>query len=159
MKIHEHLIQINGGIGTYEISRAQLWAGLVLRAEDPMQFVMGLEAATVIERRAADDAIVLRRELDFGGFTVRDRVHLLGERESRTTVEASEHWPASSMSVQIEEPEPGQLFLRFTYEANELEPQSELDTMSVQLRRQAYEQADLDTARRIRTLAEEGALD
>lgn len=158
MKIHEHLIQINAG-GSYELSRAQLWAGLVLRAEDPMQFILGLEAATLVERRTADGNEVLVRELDFGGFTVHDSVHLVPELETRTIVEPSERWPASSMSIRIEEPEPGDLFLRFTYESMELDPQSELDAMSLQLRRQAYEQADRDTALRIRRLAEEGALD
>lgn len=161
MKIHEHIIQINpaGDSRRLALTRAQIWAGLVLRAEDPMQFILGLERGVVLERIEADGRIELARELDFGGFTVRDRVHLRPETESRTEVAASERWPASSMTIRIEEPATGQFFLRFTYESNEPEPQSEIDTMSLALRRQAYEKADFDTAQTIRQLAEQGLLD
>lgn len=157
MKIHEHLVRINPP-GVPELSRAQVWAGLVRRAEDPLEFMLGLEAATVLERSEVGGDTELHRELDFGSFTVRDRVRLRAAQESRTTVEASERWPASSLTVRIEEPEPGAVFLRFTYEADEAEASSALDEMSLTLRRQAYEQSDLDTARRIRTLAEAGEL-
>lgn len=161
MKIHEHIVQINpiGDTALITLSRAQIWAGLVLRATDPMQFILGLERGLILKRTETDGQIELERELDFGGFTVRDRVLLSPKTESRTEVTASERWPASSMTIRIEEPSPGQFFLRFTYESNEPAPHSELDTMSLTLRRQAYEKADLDTAQKIRQLAEEGLLD
>ncbi len=161
MKIHEHLISINPADepGAFALTRAQVWAGLVLRAEDPAQFVFGLERSRILGRIEADGRIELERELDFGNFSVRDRVHLLPEIESRTEVTASDLWPASSMTIRIEEPEPGRLFLRFVYQSNEGEPQTEFDTMSLGLRRQAYEKSDLDTAQRIRQLAEAGELD
>lgn len=161
MKIHEHLIQINalGDASTGRLTRAQLWAGLTLRAEDPAQFIAHLESALILERREADGRIELERELDFGGFTVRDSIRLTPDSECLTVVAGTERWPSSSFLIRIEEPAPGELFLRFIYESNEPEPHSDEDRMGLKLRRQAYEQADMETARRIRELAEAGELD
>ena len=141
------------------LTREQLWRGLVLRAEDPTQFVLGLEVATIHSRCAAGDVIELVRTLDFGPFQVDDRVRLLPQRRSEIHTSAGPTWPASRMTIEIEEPQPELLFLRFLYESDEMTGAGELDEVTTALRKQAYQQADLDTVARIRTLAEEGWLD
>ena len=157
----EHLIQINDPLMPLldTLTREQLWRGLVLRAEDPTQFVLGLEVATIHSRRVWGDEIELIRTLDFGSFKVDDRVRLLPQWRSEIHTRAGPTWPASRMSIEIEEPQPELLFLRFVYELDETAAPGELEDVTTALREQAYERADLDTVARIRSLAEDGWLD
>lgn len=157
----EHLVQVNDPLMPLltEVSRSQLWRGLVLRAEEPAQFVVGLQRATIMARRQDGEATELDRVLDYGSFQVHDRVRLLPLMRSEIHTAAGATWPASRMTISIEEPEPDALFLRFVYEAeSEVAGHGGLDEMTVALRQQAYEGADLDTVVRIRALAEAGRL-
>jgi hypothetical protein len=157
----EHLVEINDPLNPLlvPLSRAQLWRGLVRRAENPQEFVLGLNGATIHSRSADGTATELARTLDFGSFQVRDRVRLapLSHTESRT--EPSPHFPSSRLLIRIEEPQPECLVLRFVYESDAVEGSGDLDHTTVTLRNQAYESADLDTVARIRALAEAGTLD
>ncbi len=157
----KHLIQINDPLMPLldTLTREQLWRGLVLRAEDPTQFVFGLEVATIHSRRQVGGEIEVLRTLDFGSFKVEDRVRLTPQSRSEIHTSAGPTWPASHMSIEIEEPQPELLFLRFIYESDEMAGDCELDDVTTALRKQAYERADLDTVARIRALAEEGWLD
>jgi hypothetical protein len=156
----EHLVQINDPLQPLltEVSRAQLWRGLVRRAERPTEFVLGLLGATIDERIDEPGAFVLVRTLDFGSFTVRDRVRLAADSVSVTEVEAGPSYPASRLTIRIEEPAAGSLYLRFTYEADEGPGGGGLDAVARQLREQAYRSADIDTVWRVRDLVERGEL-
>ena len=157
----EHLVEINDPLMPLltELTRDQLWRGLVLRAEDPTQFIAGLDGATIDARRELSGVTELERTLDYGSFRVHDRVHLYPQRRSETHTAAGASWPASRMTITIEEPAPDDLYLRFVYEADsETAGEGGLDEMTVALRQQAYECADLDTVVRIRELAEAGRL-
>lgn len=156
----EHLVQINDPLQPLltGVSRAQLWRGLVRRAEHPQEFILGLVAAAIDERLDVDDALQFVRTLDFGSFRVRDRVRLSGRSTSVTDVEASANYPASRLTIRIEEPTPGDLYLRFVYESADNDSSSELDAMTRTLRQQAYKSADIDTVWRIRDLVERGEL-
>lgn len=158
---YEHLVEINDPLNPLltPLSRAQLWRGLVRRAERPTEFVLGLAGATIHARTERDGGTELARTLDFGAFTVHDRVLLapLSHSESRTA--ASDRYPASRLTIRIEEPQPDRLYLRFLYESDAADGSGELDAITVALRNEAYMQADLDTVARIRQLAEDGALD
>jgi hypothetical protein len=141
------------------LTRAQLWQGLVRRAEEPTRFVLGLEGATIHRRTEHDGIVELARTLDFGSFTVNDRVVLTPMQGSETRVAACERFGASRLLIGIEEPVPEQLYLRFIYEfEGDDEDGSELEVQTVALRKQAYHDADLDTVKCIRDLAEAGAL-
>jgi hypothetical protein len=156
----EHLVQVNDPLQPLltEVSRAQLWRGLVRRAERPTEFVLGLEGATIEERVDSPGELQLARTLDFGSFRVRDRVRLTHDAVSVTEVEAGNAYPASRLTIRIEEPAARSLFLRFTYESDDGPAIGELDTLTRQLREQAYRSADIDTVWRIRDLVERGAL-
>ena len=156
----EHLVQINDPLQPLltEVSRAQLWRGLVRRAERPTEFVLGLAGATIDERTDQPGLMQFTRRLDFGGFTVRDRVRLAPDSLCVTDIEAAAGYPASRLTIRIEEPAPGNLFLRFTYESEDRPQDNGLDTLTRQLREQAYRGADIDTVWRIRDLAERGEL-
>lgn len=158
MRIFEHLVEINEPrLPGVQLDRAQLWRGLVLRAEDPARFIEGLEGARITDRREVGECLELDRELRFGPFTVHDTVVLTAPGESLTRVAAGDTWPASTLAVRIEEPEPGRLFLRFTYDAEE-EGGASADDLTRRLRERAYLESDLDAVRRIRALAEQGVL-
>jgi hypothetical protein len=156
----EHLVEINDPLQPLltDVSRRQLWHGLVRRAERPTEFVLGLVTASIDARADEPGAVVLTRTLDFGGFRVRDRVRLVADDVSVTEVEATAAYPASRLTIRIEEPAPNRLFLRFTYESADGPGGDGLDAMARQLREQAYRSADIDTVWRIRDLVERGEL-
>jgi hypothetical protein len=157
---YEHLVQINDPLMPLldTLTRNQLWQGLVLRAEDPTQFVLGLEGATIHSHDVHDGVHELTHTLDFGSFRVDDSVRLVRDHGSEIHTRAGPTWPASRLVITIEEPEPDLLFLRFVYESEEPAGNAELDPVIAELREQAYERADLDTVVRIRALAAQGLL-
>jgi hypothetical protein len=156
----EHLVQINDPLQPLltEVSRSQLWRGLLRRAESPAEFILGLQGAQIDERHEAGGELQLARTLDFGSFKVRDRVRL-AEGRSVTDIEAGAGYPAGRLTIRIEEHTSGGLFLRFTYESFEPAGSGEVDAIAQQLREQAYRSADIDTVWRIRDLVERGELD
>lgn len=156
----EHLVQVNDPLQPLltEVSRQQLWRGLRRRAERPQEFVLGLEGATVDERAEEDGDVRLARTLDFGSFRVRDRVRLQADGLCVIDVEPAAGYPASRLTIRIEEPVPGSLFLRFTYEAPARPDEAGEDPVTDRLLEQAYRSADIDTVWRIRDLAERGEL-
>lgn len=156
----EHLVQVNDPLQPLltDVSWTQLWAGLVRRAERPAEFVSGLAGATIDQRVARPGSTQLARTLDFGSFRVHDRVLLTEGGVCVTEVEPAATYPASRLTVRIEEPAAGGLFLRFTYESDEEPGADPLDVLARRLREQAYRSADIDTVWRIRDLAERGEL-
>ncbi len=156
----EHLVQINDPLQPLltAVSRAQMWRGLVRRAEKPTEFVLALDGATIDARSRDEGSLQLARTLDFGTFRVHDRVRLTDETVSITDVEASANYAASRLTIRIEEPAPGDLYLRFLYESEERSEADEADPIVRGLREQAYKSADIDTVWRIRELVERGEL-
>ena len=97
----EHLVQINDPLMPLltELTRDQLWRGLVLRAEAPTRFIAGLESATIDARRELSGVTELERTLDYGSFRVRYRVRLFPGQRSEIHTAAGTSWPASRMSI------------------------------------------------------------
>jgi hypothetical protein len=156
----EHLVQINDPLMPLLdlLTREQVWRGLVLRAEQPTQFVLGLAGYAIRQREELAREVHLQRTLDFGSFAVRDHVQLVAALRSVTHTQAGATWPASRLTIAIEEPAPEQLFLRFVYEFEAGDDADAADPRIDALRREAYRMADLDTVARIRRLAELGEL-
>ena len=152
----EHLIQINDPANPLiePLSRAQLWAGLVRRAEFPAEFAIGLEGARIGERvpHGNDGGWRLSRVLDFGPFEVSDMVVAEPEQRMRIEAFASAAFGRSLLTMTIEAPDEEQLFLRCVYETEPAAGQPEPDAMLVGLREQAYQAADLDMVSRIRQM-------
>ena len=151
-----HLIQINDPLHPLiePLSREQLWRGLVLRAESPLQFIVALDAFEIVRREDHS----LARELHFGALTLRDRVEFEPLRRVRYEIEASKASPAASLVMTIEEPEPGQLFLRFEYETRQEAAALPGEDFYTGFAKQAYVAADIDTVSTIRRLALERIL-
>ncbi|HEY4375371.1 MAG TPA: SRPBCC family protein [Burkholderiales bacterium] len=151
-----HLVQINDLTNPLidQLSREQLWNGLKLRAEDPAQFVVGLDSFRLVRR----DGNELVRELNFGRLVVRDRISFTPMNQVQYEVEASTEVPAATLVTTIEEPEPEQLFVRFEYHTRPLDGGPPVDPYYQQFMKEAYKEADIDAVRTIRRLASEGKL-
>jgi len=151
-----HLIQINDPLDPLiePLSREQLWRGLVLRAENPLLFVLALDGFEIVR----GGANTLARELRFGGLTLRDRVEFKPMNMVRYEIEATHDSPAAKLLMTIEEPEANQLFVRFDYETLMNEAAAPMDEFYSSFAKQAYVAADIDTVSTIRRLALEQAL-
>jgi hypothetical protein len=144
----EHLIQINDPLNPFvdSMTRDQLWEGLVLRAEQPQLFVMGLDSCTILSR----EGNVLERELHYGKATVRDRVTLEESRSVRYDILPTADYVGGSLTMTIEQPDELQLFLRFEY-ATTLPVSTDQDAVQTQeIVKSAYRENDIDTVRLIR---------
>ena len=152
----EHLIEINDPLNPLidRLSREQLWRGLVLRAETPMDFVPHLDNCRIVER----DGLTLARELHYGDLVVHDRVAFQPLHKVTYHVPRQKDIPESRLTMTIEEPEPDILFVRFLYDDGASEEQDAADAFYNDFRRSAYKESDIDTIRTIREMAETGRL-
>ncbi|NQV69855.1 MAG: DUF1857 family protein [Pseudohongiella sp.] len=147
----EHIIQVNDLTDSdiSVLSRYQLWEGLILRARRPDKFVRGLSVHT--EDLAGDE---FERTIEVGDsrFLEQVMVHPDGQIHTKT-LEDLEQIYAESLT-QIEEPEPGFLFVRFTYKRELEDEDSEVDVG--EHLKSAYLHTDMDAIATIRELAESG---
>lgn len=152
-----HLIEINAADNPTiaPLSRAQLWRGLVLRAERPTLFVLGLDSCDVTQRTEHG----LSRTLQFGNLTVHDEVSFLPQQHVHYHVPQQKDIPASDLTMTIEEPASGALFVRFEYDDHQEASDNAEAEFYDNFRRDAYKESDIDTVRMIRQLAMEGQLD
>lgn len=151
----QHLIEINDPLNPLidTMTREQLWRGLVLRAEAPKLFIPWLDECNLLARK--DN--VLSRALRYNNLVIHDHVTFTPQEKVHYEVPAQEDIPTSSLLVTIEEPQAGALFVRFEYESGQ--PDDDMDAFYNEFRRSAYQEADIDTIRIIRQLAEEGRLE
>lgn len=154
---YEHLVQINDPLNPLStpLSREQLWLGLVLRAEQPELFVLGLEGCKILSRTEHQ----LERELDYGAAKVRDRVALQPFERVEYVIEPTDTYVGGSLTMAIESPDDVQLFIRFTYRTSLNNAEDDADAARTsEIVKSAYREADIDTVRMIRELAETGKL-
>lgn len=151
----EHLIQINDPLNPFveTMTREQLWEGLVLRAEQPQLFVLGLDSCTILSRTDS----VLERELHYGEATVRDRVTLTASESVRYDILPTQSYVGGSLTVSIEQPDDLQLFLRFKYETTLPAADTEDERTTSEIVKSAYRESDIDTVRLIRQYVQGGA--
>jgi hypothetical protein len=152
-----HLVEINDPLNPLldPLNREQLWRGLVLRAEIPKAFVPWLDRCNIIDRSDAS----ISRELHYGELIVHDRVTFLPQEQVRYQVPPQGDIPASTLTMTIEEPEADVYFVRFEYDDGASDAADTADAFYNEFRRSAYQEADIDTIRVIRQLAETGRLE
>ncbi len=151
----EHLVQVNdlANAAQSRLTREEVWFGLLCRAEDPRPFLPGLERCVIVERGEHE----LVRELHFGAAVVEDRVSFRPLQWMRFESSATAEHAGGSLTISIEEPEPGEVFLRFRY-ATTLPEGASQDVQVAEIVRSAYHESDLDTLKVIRMIAESGRL-
>jgi len=153
----EHLIEINDPLNPLAdtMTREQLWRGLVLRAEDPKMFMPHLDECTLGERESGSFA----RRLRYGELVIDDVVHLTPLQEVRYEVPAQGEIAASRMTMTIEAPSEGVMWVRFLYDDGNASATDEMGRMYEDFKKSAYQEADIDTVKILRQLAAEGKLD
>jgi hypothetical protein len=145
----EHFVQINDPANPDApfLSRAQVWRGLWQRVENPQIFLPGLTACAILAR----DGNSLSRRLEFGDTLIFDRVRYREGEWLCFDVEAETEHAGGSLSIALEEHEPGGLSLAFTYRTTlEL---SGAEAGYAEYVKSAYRESDLETVRTIRLLA------
>ncbi len=150
----EHIIQVNdlNDASIPNISRSQLWQGLVLRARSPEKFNRSLNCQS---RSVAPNEFL--RTISVGDTKFCEHVVLFPEKRIHTsTVEDQDQITAES-EAQIEEPEAGYLFVRFRYK-RELEEDNTAVNVGEHLK-SAYVQMDRDAIAMIRMLAQSAMFD
>lgn len=150
----DHLIQINDprDPAIEPLTRAQLWQGLVTRAERPAHFLIGVDECRILAR--GDNT--LERELRFGVHCVHDHVTFEPLHAVRYEIEPAGDMPGGTLCMRIEEPRPEELFIRFEY-VLQVGGGGVEDYFNA-FRKSAYVEADIDTVRMIRQLAASGLL-
>src|SRR5690606_3595850 len=99
----------------------------------------------------------LQRQLRFGSYLVKDRVQFRDRQSIHYEVEQPGSDASFSLTMRIEEPAPGELFVRFVYTARSEDHYARSPLAG--LMKEAYRAADRDTIFRIRQFAAAGALD
>ncbi|GAC1425662.1 MAG: SRPBCC family protein [Burkholderiaceae bacterium] len=152
----EHFVTINDPLNAIaaRLTRTQVWQGLVLRAESPELFISYLDTCEILSRSPEH----AERILHYGEVAIRDNVRYSPQRELRYEVPAQTGIKASLLLVTIEEPVAGLMFVRFSYDDGVLEEAGSMDAFYNEFKRSAYEEADIDTIRIIRLMAQEGRL-
>lgn len=151
-----HLVEINDPLNPLiePLTRAQLWRGLVLRAEAPKRFVEWLDGCEI----RSEGAGMLARTLHYGEAAISDTVSFIEAQQVQYDVPSQGEIPPSRLLVTIEEPGPDLLNVRFSYDDFQEEAPGSMEAFYNEFRRSAYQEADIDTVRVIRELAAEGQL-
>lgn len=173
MKFH-HRVEINDPMHPLldALTPEQVWAGLVLRARDPVPFVYELEACTIL----GESEHSVQRRLQFGNVTIEDEVFFEPPRRIRTVTRAQPGLPSATLIMTIETPGPELLAVRFDYDTGSTAdsnagrdsgdaaaaaiPRTDTldDDFYDSFRRSAYIEADIDTIGHIRELARSGRI-
>ena len=153
----DHLIEMNDPLNPLmdTITREQLWRGLVLRAEDPKRFVPHLDECTIGERSSGS----FSRRLRYGELVIDDTVFLTPLQEVRFEVPAQGDIAKSQLTMTIEAPTEGVLWVRFLYDDGNPSAADDIGRMYEDFKKSAYQESDLDTIKIVRQLASEGKLD
>ncbi len=152
----EHLLQVTdpGNPVVPAMSRDELWRGLLLRVESPQDFPLGPDRCESQPGRHADER---RRSIHFGALRFDDTVRLQPQQRIDFDPDPHEGAMPVRLSITIEEPSPGALFLRFVYSADD-EAAAAADRALQGYREQAWLELDRDMLRALRTWQQEGRL-
>lgn len=153
---YEHLVEVNDATNPLvdTLTREEVWFGLLCRAEDPRPFLPGLETCDIIARTETTLARVLR----FGQAVIHDQVSFEPLEWIRFESEATADHAGGRLTITIEEPNPGTLFLRFHYLTTLPEGAGSPEGPYAEFVKSAYRESDIDTMRVIRMIAESSRL-
>ena len=144
----EHIVQVTDPLdpSVVDITRAQLWEGLVLRARCPQKFVEGIEC---VAHPPSGTGFV--REISAGAMQFVEDVTLDTESRVHTKTQADKPQIYAESEACIEEPEPGFLCVRCRYRREMPEAAASVDV--AEHLKAAYKQLDTDAISLIRIKA------
>ena len=138
-----------------QLTRPQIWQGLVMKAENPVPFLKSMSACTVIER--GDNWLL--RDFTLRGEDMQERVTF--EPEERVTFVRTESSAMGSVVNEIVELDDGAFGLRFTFslDVDGLEEGSPEESAFAERMSQSYFQGVGTTLAEIRRQVAAGELD
>lgn len=145
----EHLIEINSArlavqTAVPPFTREQLWRGLLARVQTPERFPNGPERC---ECQEIEPGLFQRRQ-HFGQHVFDDEVQSSPMNSVAFTPKPHDETTPIGLRITIEEPQAGQMVLRFVYEA--LGPQSDEEAYYNEYRQSAWLHHDRDMVRTFR---------
>jgi Domain of unknown function (DUF1857) len=143
---HEHLIRINdpANMAGHWLTREQLWDGLWHTVVTPQSVDTSIDAAAVEEIGPNE----LSREVRRGHTVFCDRVERIHQNRLTIHADTASAFAGSTLTISIEEPAPGMLFVRFTYQLFGLE--NDRTEEEDETRRSAYRESDIARIREAR---------
>ena len=150
---HEHLVRINDPTNPASrwLTRDELWEGLRHTVLVPQTVDTSIDRVTIKQMTPTSLQRVIRRGIG----TTTDSVDF--EHQECLTIQADRHamFAGSQLTIRIEEPAPGMLFVRFIYALRGLE--SNRSDEEDAARCAAYMKSDIERIRQARRfVAEEG---
>jgi hypothetical protein len=155
---YEHLLQVTapGDPAVPPMGRDELWRGLMRRVESPQDFELGPDRCEVA--RGADET-ERRRRIHFGALNFDDHVRIEPSQRIVFATAPREGTATVGLTITVEEPTPGALFLRFVYEVDEpAEGVAAEDRALQRYREQAWLEMDRDMLRTLRLWQRDGRL-
>lgn len=148
-----HTIEVNDE--EPRLNRAQIWKGLLLKAENPVPYLDAMSACTVIER--GDNWLL--RDFTLRGEDMQERVTF--EPKERVTFVRTRSSVMGTILNEIVELDNGEMGLRFTFslDVDGLEPGSAEETAFAERMSQSYFQGVGSTLAEIRRQVRAGELD
>lgn len=155
---YEHLLQVTAPAdpAVPPMSRDELWRGLMRRVESPQDFELGPDRCEV--SRGADEA-ERRRRIHFGALNFDDHVRIEAPQRIVFATAPREGTATVGLTITVEEPAPGALFLRFVYAVDEPPEGATVEDRALQrYREQAWLEMDRDMLRTLRLWQRDGTL-
>ncbi|CAH0351450.1 AtaL-like protein [Aquabacterium sp. CECT 9606] len=152
----EHLIEINAAsVATQTVvppfTREQLWRGLMARVHTPQRFPLGPDSCAWREVEPG----VIQRTVNFGANAMKDEVQTEAFQKLEFTPQPHGDTTPIRLTITIEEPQAGQMVLRFVYES--LSELSAEEAYFNEYRHNAWLHNDRDMVRTLRQwLVDEG---
>ncbi len=137
------------------LTHAQVWQGLVLKAEDPVPFLEGMTACTVVERGNN----WLLRDFTLRGEKMQERV--VFEPETRIIFNRTRSNAMGTVVNEINNTENGEITLKFTFSlaVEGLETGSQEETEYAERMAKSYFKGVTTTLKEIRRRVQSGELD
>jgi len=155
---YEHLLQVTapGDPAVPPMNRDELWRGLMRRVESPQDFELGPDRCEVA---GGADASERRRRIHFGSLRFDDHVRIEPAQRIVFATAPREGTATVGLTITVEEPSLGALFLRFVYEVEEPPGGANIEDRALQrYREQAWLEMDRDMLRTLRLWQSEGRL-
>lgn len=148
-----HTIEVN--TEAPKLTRAQIWKGLLLKAENPVPYLEAMSACTVIER--GDNWLL--RDFTLRGEDMQERVTF--EPEERVTFVRTKSSAMGTILNEILELDDGELGLRFTFslDVEGLDNGSDEEAAFAERMSQSYFRGVGSTLAEIRRQVRDGELD
>lgn len=141
----EHVVPVD----TKAISRADLWKALVFRAQYPGFFTPGLECTL----QPGDDRNFVRI-IRFADTQLHDRVTLSPQDQIHSLIDGRHQPMHAECLIAIEEPQPGQFAVRFSYRRDSISEHGGLN--ADEFLKSAYQLNDREAMTRMLEMLAEG---